>query len=78
MCTCNNWKLMESAPLEMALLLYDLGVTQGKWYDYDFSHSSTKVRPVQKYTGWLDNDGNIINPTHWQYLPAPPTTGEGV
>lgn len=70
-----GWLDIESAPKDGAWIWAIEGETQftAKWYDFDYTHLPHKVNP-QRYTGWLDDYGRPVNPTHWRPLPEPPHT----
>lgn len=40
--------------------------------DYDFTDHPYPIKPAQKYTGWLDEYSNPVNPTVWMPIPASP------
>mgnify|MGYP000021537105 CR=1 FL=1 len=40
--------------------------------DYDFTDQPYPIKPAQKYTGWLDEYSNAVQPTVWMHIPLSP------
>lgn len=62
----NGWQDISSAPKDGTELLGLLGPKDIRliWY----------FKPSSRSEGWLDARGNQVKPTHWQPLPAAPTS----
>jgi hypothetical protein len=64
----SEWQPIETAPHDTRVLV---------WIPPWYGPSDGKIIVASKFTlGWIDDEAIFLQskPTHWQPLPAPPTT----